>query len=466
MKLRHWQAECVERALTHYTSISNHFLALATPGAGKTVMAAEVAMRLFEQDKIDLVICFSPSTEVANGIEKTFSHRLNCLFDGGLGAKGFSFTYQKLLTLSERFLLLLESHRVLVILDEVHHCSGNELANANAWGERILAKIQEKAAFTLSMTGTPWRSDNIPISLSRYSKDGQHITCDYVYGLGEAVSDKVCRNPRIVLVDNEKITVHSENESASYSNLREMLEGSSVSYQVLLHCKNTMRYLLGLGCDKLSEIRRINPTAGGLVVASSTKHAQVIIKLLRDDLYQTAILVTHKTPNSDEVIDKFRHNTTQWIVSVNMVSEGTDIPRLQVCCHLSRIKTEMYFRQILGRVLRITRAKDQQAWLYTFAEPLLSDFANRIDQDIPDNIVIEHHMPTEQVATEIQVHQESIEQPTPLVEESALHFCCPQSDFHYNDESSSSSLSEEVQFKLLGRFREQVIATFDSPFSV
>ena len=35
-----------------------------------------------------------------------------------------------------------------------------------------------------------------------------------------------------------------------------------------------------------------------------------------------------------------------------MISEGTDIPRLRVCCHLSRIRTELRYRQVLGRILR------------------------------------------------------------------------------------------------------------------
>lgn len=63
-----------------------------------------------------------------------------------------------------------------------------------------------------------------------------------------------------------------------------------------------------------------------------------------------------------------------------MVSEGTDIPRLQVCCHLSRVKTELYFRQVLGCILRISHAPNQEAWLFTLAEEKLSIFAHRIDQ--------------------------------------------------------------------------------------
>ncbi|MFT4899455.1 MAG: superfamily II DNA or RNA helicase [Flavobacteriales bacterium] len=66
-----------------------------------------------------------------------------------------------------------------------------------------------------------------------------------------------------------------------------------------------------------------------------------------------------------------------------MVSEGTNIPRLQVCCHLTNIRTELHYRQILGRILRVTDAKKQEATLFMPAEPRLVEYAYRISEDIP-----------------------------------------------------------------------------------
>jgi len=43
MKPRTWQAECVNLAMRQYQTSDNHFLALATPGAGKTYMAQPLA---------------------------------------------------------------------------------------------------------------------------------------------------------------------------------------------------------------------------------------------------------------------------------------------------------------------------------------------------------------------------------------------------------------------------------------
>ncbi|MCZ8485372.1 hypothetical protein O9993_04855 [Vibrio lentus] len=69
-----------------------------------------------------------------------------------------------------------------------------------------------------------------------------------------------------------------------------------------------------------------------------------------------------------------------------MISEGTDGPRLQAAFrHMSSVKTELYFRQVLGRILRVNEAVNQQAWLFTFAEQSLIKFSERIEQDIPES---------------------------------------------------------------------------------
>jgi superfamily II DNA or RNA helicase len=65
MKLRRWQKVCIDEAMDKYTHPHSHFLCLATPGAGKTAMASTLAKNLFEEGKIDLVMCFSPSLVIA-----------------------------------------------------------------------------------------------------------------------------------------------------------------------------------------------------------------------------------------------------------------------------------------------------------------------------------------------------------------------------------------------------------------
>jgi superfamily II DNA or RNA helicase len=98
---------------------------------------------------------------------------------------------------------------------------------------------------------------------------------------------------------------------------------------------------------------------------------------------ECSIVVTYRESDPTSIIKKFRHGKTKWIISVGMISEGTNIPRLQVCCHLTNIKTEMHFRQILGRILRMTNSQNKEAVMYMPAEPKLLEYAYRVKQDVP-----------------------------------------------------------------------------------
>lgn len=383
MKLRVWQSECINLALNKYLDGQKHFLALATPGAGKTIMASELANQMLVSKHIDLVICFSPASIVANDFCDSLQLITKERFDGLLGAKGRSLTYQSLQHLDKTFWQLFTRFRVFVIFDEIHHCAGSNIENANAWGEKIIRNIKDKATYTLALTGTPWRSDTAPIVLSNYLYPSNKISCDYIYGLTEAIKDGVCRVPQIVAVDNNNISIVEGEETKTFNSFKSLLSESAVPYQSVIENEAVIKYILSSAQKKLNNIRLSSPIAAGLIVASSVEHAKNIANILKTHLNDEFAVVTYRESEPTEIIQRFRHSSCKWIVSVGMISEGTNIPRLQVCCHLTNIKTEMHFRQILGRILRITPSKSQNAIMYMPAQPKLLEYAYRVKQDIP-----------------------------------------------------------------------------------
>jgi superfamily II DNA or RNA helicase len=472
IKLREWQSECIDQALDHY-ELNSHFLCQATPGAGKTAMATELAVRLYELGLVDFILCFSPSISVSQGFKKALTERLKRRFDGQVGSLGGAYTYQGMSHLGKSFWDVLDHNRVFVIFDEIHHCSGMTEHGANSWGEEILTHIKDRASYTLALSGTPWRSDCAPIVLASYTSEGRKISCDYRYSLRDAVKDNVCRSPKIVLTDNERLRVSiDQEETKEFTSIKDLLGEPGISYQSIILDYNAMKHNLILGCRKLSQIREQNPNAGGLVVASSISHAHKILQLLQNELKQSAVLVSYKVANSPEMIEAFRHNDVEWIVSIGMVSEGTDIPRLQVCCHLSHIKTELYFRQVLGRILRVNSSANQEAWLYTFAEPKLNQFANHIGQDLPEhNIVIRnesYNLHVEFHAVDDETKKlERLSEINPTEKELDIVFL-PKVSGQDNVEKTPKSTFEgralNTTVELLGKFREQVISTFNTPF--
>ncbi len=401
--LRNWQQRCIDAALDHYT-FAPHFFCQATPGAGKTWMAAELAKHLLQQGKIDLVLCFAPSCQVVEGFRSTFSKILGRPLDGLIGAVGAACTYQAMEHQDEAFWALLDSYRVLAVFDEIHHCAGHDPFFNNAWGQQIVVRVQDRAAFTLALSGTPWRSDDKGIALARYSASEGRLICDYRYGLAEAIADNVCRSPRIVQLDNHAVKLTEESNSDSqvrlFPSFNELLCDSPVSYEALLRHPEIINQMLVLAITKLDELRLVKADAGGLVVATDVAHAQQVALALsaRGESFR---LVTNRDKRAQDRINEFRNDDCRWIVAVGMISEGTDIPRLQVCCYLSRIRTELHYRQVLGRVLRRSGETDDQAWLFVLAESTLEGFSERVADDLPEDLAILSRVHATAVETDV-----------------------------------------------------------------
>lgn len=347
-------------------------------------MAATVAKELFSKGVIDYVVCFAPSISVLDGMRSTFSSILNRPMHGQLGAAGGVFSYQYLASSKTADWSFLKNHRVLVVFDEIHHCSGDDPDLANAWGREVLLTIGQHAKLILSMTGTPWRSDSTRISLATYIDPDNTIKCDFSYGLAEAIKDGVCRRPMVTLIDNDQLKVANE----TYESLSSAIKNSELRYSEVLKNDEALMFLMSAAVKQLARARLEHENAGGLVVASSVEEAVKIQQMLLFDFRQSSIVVSYKDKYAQKKINMFRTMDTQWIISIGMISEGTDIPRLRVCAHISLIRTELFFRQVLGRVLRlIPGILNDKGWLFSFAEPKLIEFAQRLQQDIPDNIL-------------------------------------------------------------------------------
>ena len=387
IELRNWQREAIEAALEKFEASYSHFLCLATPGAGKTVMASALANILIKTGKVDLVLCFSPSTVVANDFKVELEAITGRRFCGGLGASGSSLTYQSMRYLDTQFWTLLETFNVFVILDEIHHCAGDDTQNANAWGEQVLMNIQGKARYTMALTGTPWRSDAIPIALANYVSKDNRLLVDYRYDLTQAIKDGVCRSPHITLFDNELINVIENKNKRSFTSIAEFLFKSGLSYFEIITHNEIIREILKHGIIQLNKERRISPDAGGLIVAASVSHAGQI-QLLLAELGESSEVVTYQEDDPESLIRRFKRSCQKWIISIGMISEETNIPRLRVCCYLSLVTTELYFKQVLGRILRTQYSPVETGYLLVPAHPRLLEYSNRIAEEVPHYAVI------------------------------------------------------------------------------
>ena len=65
-----------------------------------------------------------------------------------------------------------------------------------------------------------------------------------------------------------------------------------------------------------------------------------------------------------------------------MVSEGVDVPRLRVGVYATTARTELFFRQVIGRFIRRTPApKDQMSHVFLPSDPRLKRLATQIEEE-------------------------------------------------------------------------------------
>ena len=133
--------------------------------------------------------------------------------------------------------------------------------------------------------------------------------------------------------------------------------------------------------------------AGGLIVTMNQDHARQVAELVTKITGMRAQVAVSDDPSASKTIETFAHHKTQqWLVAVNMVSEGVDIPRLRVGVYATNVLTEMYFRQVVGRFVRMQDKvpKPQRAWLYLPKDATLVHYAKRIKVE-RDHVLGRYH---------------------------------------------------------------------------
>jgi superfamily II DNA or RNA helicase len=134
---------------------------------------------------------------------------------------------------------------------------------------------------------------------------------------------------------------------------------------------------------KLSAVRASgHRDAGGLVVASDKENAARIAERLERIAVEKPEIVTSDEPDSSARIAAFSAGSRRWLVSVLMVSEGVDIPRLRVGVYATAARTELFFRQVIGRFVRRTPTpKAQMSFLLLPADLRLKALAAQIEEE-------------------------------------------------------------------------------------
>jgi len=377
VSLRRWQRRALEQFSAKGTS---DFLAVATPGAGKTTFALAAARIGLGGDPSRRLIVVAPTQHLKTqwaDAAAGFGLHLSPEWSSSSGrlpadTHGVVVTYQQVASSSAALRTLVNG--AFVVFDEVHHA-----ADDRAWGEG-LRQAFEPAQQRLSISGTPFRSDTSAIPFVTYDHM-EEARADYEYGYGEALVDGgVVRPvffPRINghmewAAPDGSIHAHTFDDPIAIEKANQRLRTAlSVEGEWLPN-------VLGQANDRLKEIRADHPDAGGLIIAADQEHAREISAMLRDRFGTSSVVVLSDDPNASARISSFASGTEPWIVAVRMVSEGVDIPRLRVGVYATVTTTELFFRQAVGRLVRWSGTDDERAYLFIPDDHRLRSHASNI----------------------------------------------------------------------------------------
>ena len=382
--LRAWQ----HAAMTKYFDTNpRDFLAVATPGAGKTTFALSVAAELLGRRQVDRVIVVAPTEHLKVQWAEAAARAgipLDPTYSAGSGKTsgdfvGVAVTYAGVAVNPLAMRIRTERFKTLVILDEIHHAG-----DALSWGEGVREAFQP-AARRLSLTGTPFRSDINPIPFVTYERGGDGIPrslADYTYGYAHALADHVVR-PVLFMAYSGDLQWRTRAGDEIAARL-----GEPLTKDLLAQAMRTaldpggswMPAVLEAADRRLTEVRRHVPDAGGLVIATDQDSARAYAALLKKISGEAPTIVLSDEKGASKRIATFADSDKRWMVAVRMVSEGVDVPRLAVGVYATTTATPLFFAQAVGRFVR-SRSRGETATVFLPSVANLLGFASELEAE-------------------------------------------------------------------------------------
>jgi superfamily II DNA or RNA helicase len=397
--LRAWQRSALARYLA---AAPKDFLAVATPGAGKTTFALRVASELIADRVIDAITVVTPTEHLKHqwaGAAAGVGIALDPDFRNSTGAtssdyRGIAVTYAGVASHPLLHRARTDNRRTLVILDEVHHAG-----DARSWGDGVKEAF-DGATRRLTLTGTPFRSDDNPIPFVDYLPDSDgslRSRADHSYGYAEALADGVVR-PVVFLAYSGTSSWRTSAGEEMSARLGEPMtaEQTARAWRTALDPAGEWIPAVLKAADRRLTAHRSGgmPDAGGLVIASDQTTARAYADILTRETGTAPVVVLSDEAGSSARIEKFSESDDRWMVAVRMVSEGVDVPRLAVGVYATSASTPLYFAQAIGRFVR-SRRQGETASVFLPSVPVLLGLASELEAQ-RDHVLGKPHRADEQ----------------------------------------------------------------------
>ena len=376
--LRTWQQEaCANWGLT----APKDALWVVCPAGGKTLGSARIGHRLLELGRINFVLFAVPTTSLRRQVAESWGRTgipLDYKFTNDQAAiaadvSGVVVTYAQIAADPEVFEKLTRGRNVLAVGDEWHH-----LSEHGDWGAAV-SRAFANARHRLMLSGTPFRTKGERLPFVRYDDAGNCIP-DYAYTYPQAVADSVCRPIVIGLVSDSLSWTGRDGKRFADISFDDPLAQDRWPERLRTHLLapayiEVLRQAHGTLC----RVREEGEPYGGLITAIDQTHARSLAAMMQEVCGHAVPVIVSDEPGAAKKLADFKRSGEPWLVAVDMVSEGVDIPRLRVGVWATTTTTELYWEQWRGRFTRRPQNEPEKpAYLFVPRDPRLMVHVARV----------------------------------------------------------------------------------------
>ena len=383
--LRAWQSAALQ---SYFDSDPRDFLAVATPGAGKTSFALTLAANLFSRRQIDRVIDRRPDRAPEDSVgrgrrQDQPGHRPQFRREARETSRAFvgvALTYAGVAANPLALRIRTEAFKTLVILDEIHHAG-----DALSWGEAVREAFAP-AARRLMLTGTPFRSDANPIPFvplragrQRRSPLSKPTTATATV---EALADAIVR-PVLFMAYSGDLHWRTSAGDEVAARLGEPTDQGPGEPGSAHRARPAGRLDSGRAArrrhpadrDPRQHAGRGRP--GDRLGSDQRPRVRGVLRAITG---RKPVLVLSDEAQASRKISAFTDSDDRWMVAVRMVSEGVDVPRLAVGVYATSTATPLFFAQAVGRFVR-ARRRGETASVFVPSVPNLLLYASELERE-------------------------------------------------------------------------------------
>ena len=319
MELRWYQKKAVSDLRLALQMVRSALLVMPT-GTGKTVVFTEIARLATLKNKTVFVLVHRRELVKQASDKLSKAGVKHGIIAAGFEPSAHPVQVASVQTLARR-LRTVSIQPALVIIDEAHH------AVAGSW-DKITAHFSD--AKIIGVTATPSRLDGRGLG-SHFSTLVSGPSVEQLTKLGFLSRHRVFAPPVIADLSNVKT------RAGDYAkdDLDQAMDRPTITG------------------DCISHYRRLADGLPAIAFCCSVKHATSVCSAFTAAGYRAKLVTGNmKMEERDEAISGLADGRTQILCSVDVVSEGTDVPAVSAAILLRPTQSEALYLQQVGRILR------------------------------------------------------------------------------------------------------------------